>query len=140
VGTTSLGTTLGTKQKGEDQHLQAYRATSRKYLAVLRYVSRPFTQEIAGSNPAGGTVGSPLVAGLCGFALLLHGVDHGADGSVLEAIVPSVSSPTQRLGRRCASVAASTGQLARVDFLDESIETLSDRVEEMIALSPTSGT
>ena len=51
--------------------------------------SVPFTQEIAGSNPAGGTRGLPFGGGALAVGVPRRPHVLGSDGSVLEAIVGS---------------------------------------------------
>jgi hypothetical protein len=51
-----------------------------------------FTQEIAGSNPAGGTGWLPLMTGVWGVEVAPPDAALGADGSVSEAIVSAIVS------------------------------------------------
>jgi hypothetical protein len=68
------------------------------------YCGSRFTQEIASSNPAGGTFGWPLVAGFLGGRSIVAVTLSAVDGSVLEAIdgsnIESLRSLRVRLALR----------------------------------------
>jgi len=55
VGTTILGTSLGTQLTGYHPDLLGLVAANRHEMGELAIIRLPFTQENAGSNPAGGT-------------------------------------------------------------------------------------